>query len=82
VAQRLLSLLRPSGCKTGQSILSFFTLCSEAEVVEQIWVYGNSYESFLVAIVVPNARAIKAWASSADIGSSDIKDICKSVEVG
>lgn len=27
---------------------------STADLVDQIWVYGNSYESQLVAVVVPN----------------------------
>lgn len=28
----------------------------------QIWVYGNSFESFLVAIVNPKKQALERWA--------------------
>jgi len=28
----------------------------------QIWVYGNSFESFLVAVVVPQRKALEDWA--------------------
>jgi hypothetical protein len=30
----------------------------------QIWVYGNSLESTLIAVAVPNETAIKDWAKS------------------
>lgn len=30
----------------------------------QVWVYGNSFKSSLVAIVVPKAEAIKDWAKA------------------
>ena len=33
-------------------------------LVEQIWVYGNSFESTLVAVVVPNEDALKSWAAA------------------
>lgn len=32
-------------------------------LVEQIWVYGNSFESCLVAVVVPQKKALMAWAA-------------------
>jgi long-subunit acyl-CoA synthetase (AMP-forming) len=28
----------------------------------QIWVYGNSFESFLVGVVVPERQALEDWA--------------------
>jgi long-chain acyl-CoA synthetase len=30
--------------------------------VEQIWVYGNSFKSFLVAIVIPKETKVEEWA--------------------
>lgn len=30
--------------------------------VEQIWVYGSSYESVLVAVVVPKQPVLLSWA--------------------
>ena len=32
------------------------------DCVEQIWVYGNSYESTLVAVVVPDKKELTGWA--------------------
>jgi long-chain acyl-CoA synthetase len=31
--------------------------------LNQVWVYGNSFESFLVAVVVPEKQAIEDWAA-------------------
>ncbi|GLU16722.1 hypothetical protein SLE2022_331390 [Rubroshorea leprosula] len=31
-------------------------------VVEEIWVYGNSFKSMLIAVVVPHEENIKKWA--------------------
>ncbi|KAF7804949.1 long chain acyl-CoA synthetase 1 [Senna tora] len=33
-------------------------------IVEDIWVYGNSFKSVLVAVVVPNEEVTKKWAYS------------------
>ncbi|GAB2293138.1 Long chain acyl-CoA synthetase 4 [Dionaea muscipula] len=33
-----------------------------ASVLDSIWVYGNSFQSFLVAVVTPNQQALEAWA--------------------
>lgn len=30
----------------------------------QVWVYGNSFKSTLVAVAVPKVDAIKEWAKS------------------
>jgi long-chain acyl-CoA synthetase len=35
-----------------------------SRVVEQIWVYGNSFEASLVAVVVPKEDALQAWAAA------------------
>ena len=45
-------------------------------VVEQIWVYGNSFENTLVAVVVPSEAALTSWAADADV-SSDLAEIVK-----
>ena len=50
-------------------------------MVDQIWVYGNSYESTLVAIVVPDKRHFMAWAKENGAGS-DFKAACQKPEVG
>ena len=33
-------------------------------LVEQVWVYGNSFESSLVAVVVPKEEALSSWAAA------------------
>ena len=39
----------------------------KSPLVEQIWVYGNSFESTLVAVVVPNEDALKSWAAASGV---------------
>ena len=48
-------------------------------LVEQVWVYGNSFESCLVAVVVPSDKNIMEWAKSqpALVGSS-YSQVCSS----
>jgi long-chain acyl-CoA synthetase len=36
-------------------------------LVEQVWVYGNSFESCLVAVAVPAEKPIMAWAAARGI---------------
>ena len=50
------------------------------DVVDQIWVYGNSYESTLVAIVVPDKKQLMSWAKENGAGS-DFKAVCQKPEV-
>lgn len=42
----------------------------------QIWVYGNSFESFLVAVVNPNQQALQSWAEENNI-KLDFKSLCE-----
>jgi long-chain acyl-CoA synthetase len=43
----------------------------------QIWVYGNSFESTLVAVAVPNEKALMDWASS-NGEDGNFTTVCKS----
>lgn len=45
----------------------------------QIWVYGNSFESFLVAVVVPERKAIEDWAVVHNV-SDDFKSLCDNLK--
>ena len=47
--------------------------------VEQIWVYGNSFENSLVAVVVPAVDAVRAW-SHAGAGAS-AEELCHDANV-
>jgi long-chain acyl-CoA synthetase len=42
----------------------------------QIWVYGNSFESSLVAVVNPNKQALERWAESNGV-TGDFATICE-----
>ncbi|KAF5833313.1 hypothetical protein DUNSADRAFT_10434 [Dunaliella salina] len=47
-----------------------------APVVDQVWVYGNSFKNSLVAVVVPG-EGLKSWAKDQGIeGSSDLTALC------
>lgn len=49
-------------------------------VVDQVWVYGNSFESALVGVVVPNPENLKALCAKSNItGTHD--ELCKKPEV-
>ncbi|KAG1335199.1 long chain acyl-CoA synthetase 4 [Cocos nucifera] len=44
--------------------------------IDSIWIYGNSFESFLVAIVNPNEQALERWAEENGL-SGDFAAICE-----
>ncbi|KAF3334984.1 long chain acyl-CoA synthetase 4-like protein [Carex littledalei] len=48
--------------------------------IDSIWVYGNSFESFLVAVISPNMQAIENWAQSNGI-TGDFKALCENPKV-
>ncbi|KAI3453817.1 hypothetical protein Pfo_010480 [Paulownia fortunei] len=48
--------------------------------IESIWIYGNSFESFLVAIINPNKPAVEQWAEQNGI-SGDFNALCENVKV-
>ncbi|XWS50081.1 hypothetical protein CRYUN_Cryun12cG0057700 [Craigia yunnanensis] len=44
--------------------------------IDSIWIYGNSFESFLIAVINPNMQALERWA--ADNGASgDFDSVCQ-----
>lgn len=47
--------------------------------ITSIWVYGNSFESFLVAVVVPDRQALEDWAASHN-ETDDFKSLCKNLK--
>ncbi|KAJ8768495.1 hypothetical protein K2173_022587 [Erythroxylum novogranatense] len=44
--------------------------------IDLIWVYGNSFESFLVAVVNPNQQALERWAQENGV-AGDFRSICE-----
>lgn len=43
--------------------------------IDSIWIYGNSLESFLVAVVNPNKQALESWAQSNGV-TGDFETLC------
>ncbi|CAI9775781.1 unnamed protein product [Fraxinus pennsylvanica] len=48
--------------------------------IDSIWVYGNSFESFLVAVVNPKKEAVEQWAAENGI-SGNFDALCKNARV-
>jgi len=48
--------------------------------VQQVWVYGNSFENVLVAVVVPDGEVIAAWAAKEGRKGS-FQEICAEKDV-
>lgn len=46
----------------------------------QIWVYGNSFESFLVAIINPKQQAVEHWAEQNGL-SGDFNALCGNIKI-
>ncbi|KAF8380069.1 hypothetical protein HHK36_027539 [Tetracentron sinense] len=44
--------------------------------IDSIWIYGSSFESFLIAIVNPNKQAIERWAEENGI-TGEFNSICE-----
>ncbi|KAK6918229.1 AMP-dependent synthetase/ligase [Dillenia turbinata] len=47
-----------------------------ATCIDSIWIYGNSFESFLVAVVNPNKQALENWAKENGV-HGDFESLCK-----
>ncbi|PSS29387.1 Long chain acyl-CoA synthetase [Actinidia chinensis var. chinensis] len=48
----------------------------QCPLVASIWVYGNSFESFIVAVVVPDQKALEDWAANNN-QTGDFKTLCE-----
>ncbi|GAU32612.1 hypothetical protein TSUD_71600, partial [Trifolium subterraneum] len=48
----------------------------QVSVIESIWVYGNSFEYFLVAVINPNKQALEAWAGKNDM-TMEFDSLCE-----
>ncbi|CAO2144450.1 unnamed protein product [Urochloa humidicola] len=47
----------------------------QSPLVASVWVYGNGFESFLVAVVVPERQAIEEWAT-ANNKNGEFAELC------
>lgn len=48
---------------------------SQCPLITTVWVYGNSFESFLVAVVVPEKKPLEDWAALNN-EKGDFKSLC------
>ncbi|KAL5731085.1 long-chain-fatty-acid--CoA ligase [Ranunculus cassubicifolius] len=48
----------------------------QCPLITAIWVYGNNFESFLVAVVVPEKKVIEDWAASQN-ETGDFQSLCE-----
>ncbi|XP_031261184.1 long chain acyl-CoA synthetase 2-like [Pistacia vera] len=60
-----------------ESIENIYLQCP---LIASIWVYGNSFESFLVAVVVPDKKALEEWAANHLPEAVDYKSLCKNLK--
>ncbi|XP_072966750.1 long chain acyl-CoA synthetase 4-like [Typha angustifolia] len=44
--------------------------------IDSIWIYGNSFESYLIAVINPNKQALEHWAETNGI-SGDFPALCE-----
>lgn len=49
---------------------------SHVAAIESIWIYGNSFESFLVAIVCPSKIQLEHWAKDNNV-PGDFESLCQ-----
>ncbi|PSR91437.1 Long chain acyl-CoA synthetase [Actinidia chinensis var. chinensis] len=47
--------------------------------IDSIWIYGNSFESFLIAVVNPNKQALEQWAKENRI-PGDFNSLCENAK--
>lgn len=50
------------------------------DIVDQVWVYGDSFRASLVAVVVPVEKTVKDWAKGQGI-EGDFATVCKDEKV-
>ncbi|XP_017696033.1 long chain acyl-CoA synthetase 2 isoform X2 [Phoenix dactylifera] len=48
----------------------------QCPLVASVWVYGNSFESFLVGVVVPEKKLVEEWAAVNDVIGA-FEELCK-----
>ena len=58
------------------------TILARCPLVAQIFVYGDSFQAYLVAIVVPEAEEVMAWAKREGVGGGSVGEILSSPNGG
>eukprot|EP00285_Hemiselmis_virescens_P006971 CAMPEP_0173389900 /NCGR_PEP_ID=MMETSP1356-20130122/13899_1 /TAXON_ID=77927 ORGANISM="Hemiselmis virescens, Strain PCC157" /NCGR_SAMPLE_ID=MMETSP1356 /ASSEMBLY_ACC=CAM_ASM_000847 /LENGTH=701 /DNA_ID=CAMNT_0014347181 /DNA_START=23 /DNA_END=2128 /DNA_ORIENTATION=+ len=55
--------------------------CGPSKFVGQIWIYGNSFENYVVAVVVPDKEVLMAWAADAGKNAASFEQLVADAEV-
>lgn len=55
-------------------------ILGQSQFISQIWIYGNSFKSSLVAVVVPNAETLQAFATEKGI-AGQFTDLLKNATI-
>ncbi|KAL8258465.1 hypothetical protein R6Q59_030506 [Mikania micrantha] len=59
------------------SVENLESIFSLVPCVDAIWIYGNSFKSFLVAVVNPNKESLESWAAENGVPDDDFRTICE-----
>lgn len=57
------------------SVENLENIYGQCSCVDVIWIYGNSFESSLVAVVVPNQEETESWAKESGL-DGDFTELC------
>ena len=58
------------------------TLLGRCKLVAQVFVYGDSLQSYLVAVVVPDAEEVAGWAKANGAPSTELAKIVAGAQAG
>ncbi|KAL8136431.1 hypothetical protein V2J09_002432 [Rumex salicifolius] len=58
------------------SVESLENIYGLSSAIDSIWIYGNSFESFLVAVVNPNRQTLESWADEIGL-DGEFSSLCE-----
>ncbi|GFP85440.1 long chain acyl-coa synthetase 2 [Phtheirospermum japonicum] len=61
------------------AVESIESVYSQSPLAASVWVYGDSFESFLVAVVVPEKKALENWAANYQ-EKGDFQSLCSNAK--
>ncbi|KAL1222586.1 Long chain acyl-CoA synthetase 4 [Cardamine amara subsp. amara] len=61
------------------AVESLENIYGEVQAVDSVWVYGNSFESFLIAVANPNQHILERWAAENGV-SGDYSALCQNAK--
>ncbi|KAL0684357.1 hypothetical protein Bca4012_051205 [Brassica carinata] len=61
------------------AVESLENVYGQVDAIDSVWVYGNSFESFLIAVVNPTQRTLESWAVENGV-DGDFNSICQNAK--